>query len=284
MDTNKSEKFRGIVIASKSDHKSGKILDIYTVELGRIKAYVRSAYDLRDNVSRSSFVFTESEFSLSQYKDIFMVNDSKVLYAPKLLDGDLKKIQDFAFLSELLMTLLNTQEGDDYIYTMIITMLNVMDIYPEKAKLIILAFILKLTYILGYFPRIQTKDEINTYSFNYEDGMIIARDKEYSNKSITIKEINFMNYLLNSKFKDLISIGYEEKYILNLKRLFINYILYIFDKDEFKTLKVKYWGGKNVFSRFNDESTKLLEGQRLLSNGALWRWKRRRNDESTHIP
>lgn len=284
MDTNKSEKFRGIVIASKSDHKSGKILDIYTVELGRIKAYVRSAYDLRDNVSRSSFVFTESEFSLSQYKDIFMVNDSKVLYAPKLLDGDLKKIQDFAFLSELLMTLLNTQEGDDYIYTMIITMLNVMDIYPEKAKIIILAFILKLIYILGYFPRIQTKDEINTYSFNYEDGMIIARDKEYSNKSITIKEINFMNYLLNSKFKDLISIGYEEKYILNLKRLFINYILYIFDKDEFKTLKVKYWGGKNVFSRFNDESTKLLEGQRLLSNGALWRWKRRRNDESTHIP
>lgn len=284
MDTNKSEKFRGIVIASKSDHKSGKILDIYTVELGRIKAYVRSAYDLRDNVSRSSFVFTESEFSLSQYKDIFMVNDSKVLYAPKLLDGDLKKIQDFAFLSELLMTLLNTQEGDDYIYTMIITMLNVMDIYPEKAKLIILAFILKLIYILGYFPRIQIKDEINTYSFNYEDGMIIARDKEYSNKSITIKEINFMNYLLNSKFKDLISIGYEEKYILNLKRLFINYILYIFDKDEFKTLKVKYWGGKNVFSRFNDESTKLLEGQRLLSNGALWRWKRRRNDESTHIP
>lgn len=284
MDTNKSEKFRGIVIASKSDHKSGKILDIYTVELGRIKAYVRSAYDLRDNVSRSSFVFTESKFSLSQYKDIFMVNDSKVLYAPKLLDGDLKKIQDFAFLSELLMTLLNTQEGNDYIYTMIITMLNVMDIYPEKAKLIILAFILKLIYILGYFPRIQTKDEINTYSFNYEDGMIIARDKEYSNKSITIKEINFMNYLLNSKFKDLISIGYEEKYILNLKRLFINYILYIFDKDEFKTLKVKYWGGKNVFSRFNDESTKLLEGQRLLSNGALWRWKRRGNDESTHIP
>lgn len=284
MDTNKSEKFRGIVIASKSDHKSGKILDIYTVELGRIKAYVRSAYDLRDNVSRSSFVFTESEFSLSQYKDIFMVNDSKVLYAPKLLDGDLKKIQDFAFLSELLMTLLNTQEGDDYIYTMIITMLNVMDIYPEKAKIIILAFILKLIYILGYFPRIQTKDEINTYSFNYEDGMIIARDKEYSNKSITIKEINFMNYLLNSKFKDLISIEYEEKYILNLKRLFIDYILYIFDKDEFKTLKVKYWGGKNVFSRFNDESTKLLEGQRLLSNGALWRWKRRRNDESTHIP
>lgn len=284
MDTNKSEKFRGIVIASKNDHKSGKILDIYTVELGRIKAYVRSAYDLRDNVSRSSFVFTESEFSLSQYKDIFMVNDSKVLYAPKLLDGDLKKIQDFAFLSELLMTLLNTQESDDYIYTMIITMLNVMDIYPEKAKIIILAFILKLIYILGYFPRIQIKDEINTYSFNYEDGMIIARDKEYSNKSITIKEINFMNYLLNSKFKDLISIGYEEKYILNLKRLFINYILYIFDKDEFKTLKVKYWGGKNVFSRFNDESTKLLEGQRLLSNGALWRWKRRRNDESTHIP
>ena len=284
MDTNKSEKFRGIVIASKSDHKSGKILDIYTVELGRIKAYVRSAYDLRDNVSRSSFVFTESEFSLSQYKDIFMVNDSKVLHAPKLLDGDLKKIQDFAFLSELLMTLLNTQEGDDYIYTMIITMLNVMDIYPEKAKLIILAFILKLIYILGYFPRIQIKDEINTYSFNYEDGMIIARDKEYSNKSITIKEINFMNYLLNSKFKDLISIEYEEKYILNLKILFINYILYIFDKDEFKTLKVKYWGGKNVFSRFNDESTKLLEGQRLLSNGALWRWKRRRNDESTHIP
>mgnify|MGYP007114938719 FL=1 len=112
----------------------------------------------------------------------------------------------------------------------------------------------------------------------------LSQEIEYSNKSITIKEINFMNYLLNSKFKDLISIGYEEKYILNLKRLFINYILYIFDKDEFKTLKVKYWGGKNVFSRFNDESTKLLEGQRLLSNGALWRWKRRGNDESTHIP
>ena len=283
MDTSKSEKFRGIVIASKSDQKNGKILEIYTVELGRIKAYVRSAYDLRDNVARSSFVFTESEFTLSQYKEIFMVNDSKVLYAPKLLDTDMKKLHDFAFLSELLVTLLNTQEGDDYIYTMILTMLNIMDIYPEKAELIILAFILKLIYILGYFPRIQIKDGLNSYSFNYEDGVIIPRDKAYSNKAISIKDISFMKHLLNSKFTDLIDIDCEEKSIANLKRLFINYILYIFDKDEFKTLKVKYWGGQNVFSRFNDESTKLLEGQRLLSYGALRRWKRRWNYESTYF-
>ena len=283
MDISKSEKFRGIVIASKSDQKNGKILEIYTVNLGRIKAYVRSAYDLRDNVARSSFVFTESEFTLSRYKEIFMVNDSKVLYAPKLLDTDMKTLHDFAFLSELLVILLNTQEGDDYIYSMILTMLNIMDIYPEKAELIILSFILKLIYILGYFPRIQIKDEVNSYSFNYEDGMIVARDKAYSNKAITIKEISFMKHLLNSKFTDLIAIDCEEKSIANLKRLFINYILYIFDKDEFKTLKVKYWGGQNVFSRFNDESTKLLEGQRLLSHGALWRWKRRWNYESTYF-
>lgn len=283
MDTSKSEKFRGIVIASKSDLKNGKILEIYTVELGRIKAYVRSAYDLRDNVARSSFVFTESEFTLSQYKEIFMVNDSKVLYAPKLLDTDMKKLQDFAFLSELLVTLLNTQEGDEYIYSMILTMLNIMDIYPEKSELIILAFILKLIYILGYFPRIQIKDGLNSYSFNYEDGVIIPRDKAYSNKTITIKELSFMKHLLNSKFTELIDIDCEEKSIANLKRLFINYILYIFDKDEFKTLKVKYWGGQNVFSRFNYESTKLLEGQRLLSYGALWRWKRRWNYESTYF-
>lgn len=240
MDTSKSEKVRGIVIASKSDQKNGKILEIYTVELGRIKAYVRSAYDLRDNVARSSFVFTESEFTLSQYKEIFMVNDSKVLYAPKLLDTDMKKLHDFAFLSELLVTLLNTQEGDEYIYSMILTMLNIMDIYPEKAELIILAFILKLIYILGYFPRIQIKDEVDSYSFNYEDGMIIARDKAYSNKAITIRELSFVKHLLNSKFTDLIAIDCEDKSIANLKRLFINYILYIFDKDEFKTLKVKY--------------------------------------------
>ena len=240
MDTSKSEKFRGIVIASKSDQKNGKILEIYTVELGRIKAYVRRAYDLRDNVARSSFVFTESEFTLSQYKEIFMVNDSKVLYAPKLLDTDMKKLHDFAFLSELLVTLLNTQEGDEYIYSMILTMLNIMDIYPEKAELIILAFILKLIYILGYFPRIQIKEGLNSYSFNYEDGVIIPRDKAYSNKTISIKDISFMKHLLNSKFTDLIDIDCEEKSIANLKRLFINYILYIFDKDEFKTLKVKY--------------------------------------------
>lgn len=283
MDTSKSEKFRGIVIASKSDQKNGKILEIYTVELGRIKAYVRSAYDLRDNVARSSFVFTESEFTLSQYKEIFMVNDSKVLYAPKLLDTDMKKLHDFVFLSELLVTLLNTQEGDEYTYSMILTMLNIMDIYPEKAELIILAFILKLIYILGYFPRIQIKDGLNSYSFNYEDGVIIPRDKVYSNKAISIKDISFMKHLLNSKFTDLIDIDCEEKSIANLKRLFINYILYIFDKDEFKTLKVKYWGGQNVFSRFNDESTKLLEGQRLLSYGALRRWKRRWNYESTYF-
>lgn len=283
MDTSKSEKFRGIVIASKSDQKNGKILEIYTVELGRIKAYVRSAYDLRDNVARSSFVFTESEFTLSQYKEIFMVNDSKVLYAPKLLDTDMKKLHDFSFLSELLVTLLNTQEGDEYIYSMILTMLNIMDIYPEKSELIILAFILKLIYILGYFPRIQIKDGLNSYSFNYEDGVIIPRDKAYSNKAISIKDISFMKHLLNSKFTDLIDIDCEEKAIANLKRLFINYILYIFDKDEFKTLKVKYWGGQNVFSRFNDESTKLLEGQRLLSYGALRRWKRRWNYESTYF-
>ena len=260
MDTSKSEEYRGIVIASKSDEKNGKILEIYTVNAGRIKAYVRSAYDLRSNVSRSSFVFTESVFMLSKYKELFLVNDSKVLYSAQLMNADIKKLHNFAFLSELLSTLLNTQESDEYIYSMIITLVNVMDIYPERAELFILAFMLKLIYVLGYFPRIQTRNEVDTYRFEYEHGTIKAELSNYKKNLLLKEELSFINFLLDSKFKDLINVEYNDKYIKNLKTLFINYILYIFDKDEFKTLKVKYWGGQNVFSRFNDEFTKLLEG------------------------
>lgn len=240
MDTNKSENYRGIVIASKSDEKTGKILDIYTVETGRIKAYVKSAYDLKNNVSRSSFVFTESTFTLSKYKEIYIVNDSKVIYAPKLIDSDIKKIHDFAFLSELLLTMLNTQEGDERIYKMLITLLNLMDIYEENAQLFILAFMIKLIYLLGYFPQIIKDNYAHFYRFNYQDGLIKADKANFMKNLLSIEEINFIYELLDSKFIELIDKTYEYKSLENLRKLFINYILYIFDKEEFKTLKVKY--------------------------------------------
>ncbi|WP_215492730.1 recombination protein O N-terminal domain-containing protein [Fenollaria sporofastidiosus] len=102
MDTSKSEEYRGIVIASKSDEKNGKILEIYTVNAGRIKAYVRSAYDLRSNVSRSSFVFTESVFMLSKYKELFLVNDSKVLYSAQLMNADIKRFTILLFIRAII--------------------------------------------------------------------------------------------------------------------------------------------------------------------------------------
>lgn len=254
MDISKSENYRGIVIACKSDAKSGKILDIYTVEAGRIKAYVRSAYDLRSNTSRSSFIFTESLFTLSNYKEIYLVNDSKVLYAPKLIDSDLRKIHDFAFLSELLVTMLNTHESDERIYKMLITLLNVMDIYPERAKLFILTFILKLLYFLGYFPQIRITDT-EAYSFNYIDGIIKPSIANYAKNTLSSDEVETISILLEKKFVEFIDTYFADASIDNLMTIFINYILYIFDKEEFKTLKVKYWGGQNVFSRFNDETT-----------------------------
>lgn len=260
MDTSKSFSLRGIVIASKSDEKIGKILDIYTVEKGRIKAYLKSAYDLRNNTARSSFVFTESIFTVSPYKEIYIINDSKVIYAPELLDGDIKKMQSFAFLSELLMITLNTTECEEQIYKMLITLLNTMDIYPEKAKLFILAFILKLLCFLGYFPSIDKHNDIDTYKFIYADGKITPDINKLYRNSLNTNELKMIDLLLHIKFIELSKIEFEDDNIKNLRELFINYILYVFDKKEFKTLKVKYWGGENVFSRFNDEFTKLLEG------------------------
>ncbi len=62
---------------------------------------------------------------------------------------------------------------------MIITLVNIMDIYPERAELFILAFILKLIYLLGYFPRIQLRDKVDTYRFEFEHGTIIAELSNY---------------------------------------------------------------------------------------------------------
>ncbi len=143
---------RGWVLGTTNYAEADKIAQLYTLQLGRVKAMVKGIRKPKSKLASSIDLFTESSFSLFKKStaSLYVLGQAKVLNDNSALKNDFQVITCLQVLSETVTQA--TPEGEPHpeIYELLKETLVALEKEPRSSELLLTAFVLKLMEDLGY--------------------------------------------------------------------------------------------------------------------------------------
>jgi DNA repair protein RecO (recombination protein O) len=141
-----------MVLGATAYAEADKIVQIYTLQLGRVRAIVKGIRKPKSKLASSIDLFTESTFSLHKKASgsLYVLGQAKLLNGYADLKKDFLAITTLQVLAEMVSQ--STPEGEQHIevYELLKDTLDVLKNEPKSNELILIAFILKLMEFLGY--------------------------------------------------------------------------------------------------------------------------------------
>ena len=143
---------RGFVLNSFSYSESDKIVQLYTLQLGRVKAIAKGVRKPKSKLSSAIELFTESGFALHKKPsaDLYLLSQAKILNGYSGLKKDFKTISALQVLADLLIQSLHDTEPHPEIYSLLRETLSALGEKPGNGELFLPAFALKFLDLLGH--------------------------------------------------------------------------------------------------------------------------------------
>ena len=143
---------RGFSLGSISLSESDKLVQLYTLQWGRVKAVVRGARRPRSKLAPALDLFTESAFSLHKraHSELYILTQAKVLNSHSELKKDLASITALQVLADILVQSLHDTEFHSEVFTLIRETLEEMKRGTEGQEAVLTAFGMKFLVLLGY--------------------------------------------------------------------------------------------------------------------------------------
>ena len=143
---------RGFVLGTIPYGESDKIVQLFTVQLGLVRALVKGARKPKSKLASSIDLFTESGFSLHKKakSDLYLLIQAKIVDGHSDLKIDFHTITALQVLAELLAQFLPDAEPHDEVYSLLKETLTALEDHPGTQELVLMAFGLKLLDLLGY--------------------------------------------------------------------------------------------------------------------------------------
>ncbi len=142
---------RGFVLEARSYAEADKIVQLYTFQLGRVKAIVKGVRKPKSKLSSAIDLFTESAFSLHKKPsaDLYVLSQAKVLDSHGELKKDLVTITALQVLADLLVQTLHDIEPHPEVYDLVRETLAALD-GKSGPESVLAAFALKFLDRMGY--------------------------------------------------------------------------------------------------------------------------------------
>jgi DNA repair protein RecO (recombination protein O) len=143
---------RGFVLESRNFAEADKIVQIYTLSLGRVKAIVKGVRKPKSKLSSAIDLFTESSFSLHKKPsaDLYVLSQAKVLNGFSELKKDFKTITALQLLADILVQSLHDTEPHPEVYSLLRETLLVMSGNIKDVETLLTSFGLKFLDLMGY--------------------------------------------------------------------------------------------------------------------------------------
>jgi DNA repair protein RecO (recombination protein O) len=143
---------RGFVLGTHNYSESDKIVQLFTLQLGKVKAIAKGVRKPKSRLSSAIDLFTESGFSL--YKkpsaDLYVLGQAKVVNGHSELKKDFKTITALQVLSEVTVQFLPEAEPHPEIYALVKGALAALGDHPDQQEQFLAGFVLKALDHLGY--------------------------------------------------------------------------------------------------------------------------------------
>jgi DNA repair protein RecO (recombination protein O) len=143
---------RGFVLKANPLGEADKIVHLFTLQLGRVKAVAKGIRKPKSKMVSSVDLFTESSFSLHKKAagGLYVLGQAKVLNAHSDLKKDFNTITALQVLAEILGETLPEAEPHPEIYSLLKEVLGELRDHPQNQELFLTAFAIKFIDQMGY--------------------------------------------------------------------------------------------------------------------------------------
>lgn len=143
---------RGMVLGATAFAEADKIVQLYTLQLGRVRAIVKGIRKPKSKLASSIDLFTESTFSLHKKASgsLYVLGQAKILNGYVDLKKDFLQITTLQVLAEMVSQATPEGEPHSEIYSLLKEVLGALEKEPKSNELFLIAFALKLMELLGY--------------------------------------------------------------------------------------------------------------------------------------
>lgn len=202
----RSYKTKGIIIRRQNVGEADRLLDIYTPNLGRIKAKSKGVRKIKSKLGGHLELFGEVDLVVIQGKSIGIVTGARSTKSFKLIRDDLYKTSVAFYFCELVYWLTMEGHKDTRLYKLLYWSLETLDLAesPTKYPLLVANVELLLLDLLGFRPELakcaqcggKLTPDGNKFSLS-QGGVICVKCHDKQARSISPAAIKVMRLLLD---------------------------------------------------------------------------------------
>jgi DNA repair protein RecO (recombination protein O) len=143
---------RGFVLGSRPLREADRIVQLYTLSLGRVSAVAKGARSPKSKTASALELFTEGDFSLHKTRsgDLYVLGQAKVRNSWSALKSDLFGITALQVLADILTRSLQEAEPHREVYELLRGTLGSMAGGLEDGEKVLTAFALRFIELLGH--------------------------------------------------------------------------------------------------------------------------------------
>lgn len=237
---------KGIVLNEIRFQETSKILNIYTLELGKINIMAKGAYRPKSKIIAQTQPFSYCEYEIYKGRSWYYINEASIINSFYNIREQIERLIYGFFILELVNKSVPEEEVNENLFYLLEKTLSVLSEMKEGFLKFLIAFELKFISFLGYRPSLIScsncnSKEIQLAKFSISTGGVICQNcLDVDRKSINISsdDIINLNKLMYSKLDELDNIIIDKKDLIKLQDLLEKYILYSIDRTSFDSLEM----------------------------------------------
>ncbi len=237
-------KVEGIILREARYGETGKILTVFTKELGKINIMVKGVYKPKSRLIANTQMFSLNSFTLKKGKNFYYIVDADLIESFYKIREDIEKIVFGYYVLELVDKSMAGEMPSGKVYELLKKGLYVLSQWERDFFKFIIAFEIKYISFLGYRPNLETcvncgckTSHKNNFSIEY-GGIVCENCKNIDRYSSNFNDelCGIMIKAMYLPFEKLEDINDEKEKIVRVHNILVDYILYNIDRKKFNSL------------------------------------------------
>jgi DNA repair protein RecO (recombination protein O) len=198
----------GIVLRHQDLGEADRLLWIYTLKMGKIRALAKGIRKIRSRKAGHLEPFTRANLILARGRDFFIVTQAETIEAFLNIRDNLLRIGYAAYAVELIDRFTYEEDGNQGIYRLLIETLSRLNT-PDEPSLPIRYYEIHLLDLLGYRPQlincVNCESEIkpeNQYFSASQGGVLCPKcgSKAQDAQSISLNALKYLRHFQRNSF------------------------------------------------------------------------------------
>ncbi|MEW5952388.1 MAG: DNA repair protein RecO [Bacillota bacterium] len=147
-------KVKGIVLKSREMREADRMLTLYTLERGKLRAVAHGVNKPSSRKRGSVQPFCLTDFLLHRGRELDSVSQCQGLEMFAPLREDLSRLTYASYLAELVDSLTAEEEANRGVFHLLLTCFSLLARLPADSELVARSFEIRLAGLLGYEPRL----------------------------------------------------------------------------------------------------------------------------------